>query len=410
MLTLDVPTLYIALLTAMLLFGVALGQAGEVPEGHGGLRHWAWSSWTAAAGFVMLAARVVLPEWVSALAGNLLIGLSLLLVGQALHRFLRQDDVPRWQIGLLVLHVALVGLALATGLPVPWRSAQVSLMYAIQLLPSVWLIACHLRTAERAIRMVGVTLGLTVTALLLRTVDALLSPQAYSSLFQASLGNGLTYMAAFLFPLGAGFGFLLANLERSTRRLRDLATHDSLTGCANRNLFDAQLRTTLEQARRDATPVSLLVLDLDHFKAINDRHGHQAGDAVLKACAQALQGRLRGADLLARLGGEEFAVVLARTPADDALRVAEDLRLAVAALTPVLPGLTDGTPDGHGTGQDGRSVHVSIRVSIGVATVAGEQAPTPDALYGLADRALYQAKAQGRDRSVHARDLPERAG
>jgi diguanylate cyclase (GGDEF)-like protein len=390
MATLHVPTLFLALLTAMLLFGLALGQAGDVPEGHGALRFWAWSSWSAAAGFVMLASRLVLPEWLSAMLGNTLIGLGLLLVGQALNRFLLQRDVPRWQIGLWLLLISLVALALVLGMPLSRRTALLSLLYALQLLPSVVLIGRHLGRTERAMRMVGVTLALTVAALLLRLADAVLEPQAYEQLFQASLGNGLTYMAAFLFPLGAGFGFLLANLERSTRRLREMATHDSLTGCANRNLFDAQLRTTLEQARRDRTAVSLLVLDLDHFKAINDRHGHQAGDAVLQACAQAMQARLRAADLLARLGGEEFAVVLARTPAHDALRVAEDLRHAVATLA------------------SDRQPGVAITVSIGVATAPlgpDGEALTPDALYGLADRALYRAKAEGRDRTVHVRDL-----
>ncbi len=390
--TLHVPTLFVALLTAIVLFGAALAHAGDIKGDHGALRRWAWGTWCAAAAFVMLSSRVVLPEAISVLSGNALIATSLLLISHALHRFLRQGDAPRWQFAIPPLHVLLMAFNLDE--PLAHRTALASVVNAIQLLPSVWLIHRHAATAERSMRMVGVTLGLTVVALLLRVVHATVEPQAYGNFFQASLGNGLTYLAAFMFPLGAGFCFLLANLERSSRRLEQLATHDALTGCANRTLFDAMLASTLEQSRRDGTPASLLVLDLDHFKAVNDRHGHLVGDAVLRACAQALKARLRASDLLARLGGEEFAVLLARSTRADALRVAEDLRLAVKGLD--LTTLTGVSPQADG---DWR-----ISISLGAATLPGGTTVAPDELYGQADRALYEAKRQGRDRVVHARD------
>ncbi len=391
--TLHVPTIFIALLMAIVLFGAALAHAGDVRADHGALQRWAWGTWCAAGGFVLLGSRQLLPETLSIVGGNTLIALSLLLTGHALHLFLRQADVPRWQVALVPLQ-SLMLLAILD-LPLSRRTAVLSMFYALQLLPSVWLIARHVGRAERSIRLVGVTLGMTVVALLLRTVHASLDPAAYADFFQASLGNGLTYMAAFLFPLGAGFGFLLANLERSSRRLEQMATHDALTGCANRTLFDAMLRTTLEQSRRDGTPASLLMLDLDHFKDVNDRHGHLTGDAVLRACAQALKARLRASDVLARLGGEEFAVVLARSTRADALRVAEDLRQAVAGLDlGAIAATSDGSP-------------WHITVSLGAATLPGGTAVAPDEFYGQADRALYDAKRQGRNRTVHATQAGE---
>ncbi|MEY2653130.1 MAG: hypothetical protein RLZZ524_157 [Pseudomonadota bacterium] len=384
--TLHIPTLLIALLTTVVLFGAALAHAGEVKDEHGALRRWSWATWCVAAAFVMLSSRGVLPEAVSVISGNALLALSLLLISQALHRFLRQDDAPRWQVAIVPIHVLLMAATLDQ--PLALRTAVASVVYAIQLMPSVWLIHHHAAHAERSMRMVGVTLSLTVLALLLRAVHASVEPLAYGNFFQASLGNGLTYLAAFMFPLGAGFCFLLANLERSSRRLELMATHDALTGCANRNLFDALLGTTLDQARRNGSPVSLLVLDLDHFKGVNDQHGHLAGDAVLRACAQALKARLRASDVLARLGGEEFAVVLARSSGADALRIAEDLRQTVAGLDlSRIAATADGQP-------------WRITVSLGVATLPGGGSITPDALYAQADRALYDAKRLGRDRVV----------
>jgi diguanylate cyclase (GGDEF)-like protein len=395
--TLHIPTLFVALLTTIVLFGAALAHAGKVKDDHGALRCWAWGTWCSAAAFVVLSSRVVLPEAFSVLVGNALIATSLLLISQAMYRFLRHGDAPRWQFAMPVLIVLLMAISLDK--PLAHRTALVSTVYAVQLLPSVWLIHRHGAHAERSMRMVGVTLGLTVLALVLRVVHASVDPDAYGNFFQASLGNGLTYLAAFMFPLGAGFCFLLANLERSSRRLEQLATHDALTGCANRTLFDAMRASTLEQARRDGTPAALLVLDLDHFKAVNDRHGHLVGDTVLRACAQALQTRLRASDLLARLGGEEFAVLLPHTSGTDALRIAEDLRLAVKALD--LGTITGLAAD---TGSDWR-----ITVSLGVTTLApaaagAASAPhvTPDEWYGQADRALYEAKRLGRDRVVPA--------
>ncbi len=392
-----VPTVLVALIAIIVMFGAALAHAGDLGDGSEALRHWHRAVWLAAAGSVMLVARLVLPEVISIVAGNALVSLSLLMIGHALHLFLRHAPVPRWQVAM-VPAVVLVALLMCRG-PMPPRTAALAVLFSAQLLPSVWLVVRHARVEEPSMRLVGITLGLTVMALLFRAVHASLAPEGYTDFFVTSTGNGLTYMAAFLFPLGAGFALLLAALERSAGRLQQLATHDGLTGCANRHLFDVLLRGALEQARRDGSPVSLLVLDLDHFKVVNDRHGHQAGDAVLKACASALQGRLRAADQLARLGGEEFAVVLPKVSAHDAQRVAEDLRVAVGQLDLGPLGLTPAT--------DMDAAPPRITVSIGIATTQGPAPITPDALYGQADRALYAAKDQGRDRSVHAAALGE---
>jgi diguanylate cyclase (GGDEF)-like protein len=159
------------------------------------------------------------------------------------------------------------------------------------------------------------------------------------------------------------------------------AVTDELTGLSNRRFFRDALETELQRAERFGNPLSLIVADLDDFKRINDRFGHQAGDEVLRTFAETLRGRIRGVDLGARLGGEEFAVLLPETDADGAKALAENLRAAVAGM--VVP-----------IGQH----QLRITASFGVA--AFPQTHTADELMTAADLALYSAKRQGKDRVI----------
>lgn len=168
-------------------------------------------------------------------------------------------------------------------------------------------------------------------------------------------------------------------------RLERLSTHDELTGLANRRLFGRHLERALARADRYHHPLSVLALDLDHFKQLNDRCGHAAGDAALKAVAAVLRESLREVDTVARAGGEELWVLLAHTGEEGAREVAEKLRRRIAALD--IEG-ADGQPLGH------------LSVSIGVATRHPGESAT--ALLGRADAALYDAKRSGRDRVASA--------
>jgi diguanylate cyclase (GGDEF)-like protein len=183
-------------------------------------------------------------------------------------------------------------------------------------------------------------------------------------------------------------------LRRRVQRLLDatqaLSHLDPLTGLSNRRFLVEQAPRIWRQARRDGTRVAALMLDIDHFKQLNDAYGHAAGDAVLCAVGRELAATVRPADVLARTGGEELVVLGLVGDPDEARRLAERLRLAVARTR---------TLDGHG-----------VTASIGVALtrpVDGEDAP--DALWRLVDRAdlaMYEAKQQGRDR-VAAHGVPQ---
>lgn len=175
---------------------------------------------------------------------------------------------------------------------------------------------------------------------------------------------------------------LFAQLQRAART-------DAKTGLANIAWWHELAEREVSRASRLGEPVSVLIADLDHFKAVNDTYGHLAGDAVLRSVATEFTSELREYDVVGRFGGEEFVVVLPATSLDRALRVAERLRERVAALVVEAPGRLD---------EDGRPAHVSrVTVSIGLASAPG-QAQDLSGLLQYADAALYAAKAAGRDR------------
>jgi diguanylate cyclase (GGDEF)-like protein/PAS domain S-box-containing protein len=169
--------------------------------------------------------------------------------------------------------------------------------------------------------------------------------------------------------------------KRAEKRLKELADHDSLTGLLNRRRFDEELRLTLLRLRRDGGQATLLLVDLDRFKSVNDTYGHKTGDDVLVAVAAALRDRLRETDVVARLGGDEFAAIALETGGEDARRVAADLAQALHALQ-----ITGGENE------------LTVTASIGVVFLDQVSMADEDDALVAADRALYQAKSGGRDR------------
>ncbi|WP_320669562.1 diguanylate cyclase [Patulibacter defluvii] len=176
----------------------------------------------------------------------------------------------------------------------------------------------------------------------------------------------------------------LENVGRHEEAEREAHT-DALTGLANRRRFDELLAAAVDRAHRDGRPVSLLVLDLDRFKEINDQHGHQTGDQVLREVAWTLRSGVRGIDAPARLGGEEFGVILPATDAAGAITLAERLRIGVEQI--------------RITTAAGRELRVTT--SVGIGTVPGAAAESGE-LVALADGALYRAKREGRNRTITA--------
>ncbi|MEO1482041.1 MAG: diguanylate cyclase [Myxococcota bacterium] len=180
-------------------------------------------------------------------------------------------------------------------------------------------------------------------------------------------------------------------LRQKAEQLELLTVTDELTGLSNRRHFFQRLETEIVRGDRRSTPVGFLMLDLDHFKSINDTYGHQGGDAVLVGVGAVLKRAVRPYDVPARYGGEEFCVLLPDTTADQAMEVAERLRKSIETL------------DVHH-----EQKRIPVTVSIGVSSAEGEPVDAK-ALVKRADQALYVAKSNGRNQAVNSRLRAERS-
>ena len=194
------------------------------------------------------------------------------------------------------------------------------------------------------------------------------SARALASAVMIGVAGGISAMAAMNREIGE------EERRALTERLHRLATYDGLTGCLNYQSFQATLINEVERTERYRRPLSVVIADLDGFKAINDRYGHAAGDSALMSIASALRAGVRSADLVGRIGGDEFAILLPETLTTDARQLVERLQMAVGSVA---------TPE-------------QLTLSFGLSTWHGPD-DSPSELLRRADTALYQAKQHGRD-------------
>jgi diguanylate cyclase (GGDEF)-like protein len=200
------------------------------------------------------------------------------------------------------------------------------------------------------------------------------------TLTSSNFFNSIAFLSLYIVMLIGSIGFILLAKEKADMKLFIAATYDQMTGIYNRGSFIGNAAALISLCARKERPVSLLLIDLDHFKMINDTHGHQVGDIVLKEFAQTIKSRLRKYDLFGRYGGEEFVILLPETDSETAYEIAERLR----------DGIEHSTVDMSGG--------ISYTISIGGVSIIPNQGTTIEMLFDLTDKALYQAKEKGRNR------------
>ncbi|KFN45586.1 hypothetical protein N790_09795 [Arenimonas malthae CC-JY-1] len=330
-------------------------------------------------GFVLLTQRDVLPPWLTIVVANALIALAFAAYGLALRRFFQ---LPA-RAGLLSLAVA---LAVATsawwGLVQPdltQRLIAISLVLAWMLGYSAWTIYRRSDARGPIRHVAGGAFLFSSLIMAYRAVVLVYDPGQVTTVFQLTHVQLLTYALGGILPVVATLGFLLLCTERSQRELERAARVDYLTGVYNRRAIEELGTRAIAAARRHGMSLAALVVDIDHFKRINDELGHAAGDHALVRAVERIRDELRTEDLLGRLGGEEFIVLMPSTDSASAVAAAERIRESFSAQPLVL-------------GDQRRQVTLSI----GVAVLAPADRQFSQLLQ-RADRAMYAAKKAGRD-------------
>lgn len=384
--TLHLPTLLMALTLAS---GVLAGAVLAVAWGsrlHKGLSLWGLGLVVNALSYPAFGLRDAGLLGVSIVLTNALTALCLVIHTLALMAFQRGrcDALPRW----LVWLPAVLNLVAAAALlhDDRWRNvfvAGLQATLALVLLSQAWAPGLHGR------RLTGRWVVIVGASLLFVTMVARTGSMLWASDWDIQFNvptqvQAATYFAVLAVLLLNSMGFVLMQMEHAVSQQHELASHDRLTGLYNRLALMELMDHHLALARRRHSPLALLMLDIDHFKLVNDQHGHLVGDEVLRQVAQRAQARLRNADMLARFGGEEFLALLPATTIEGARAVAEDIRRAVGDLPMVVNG-----------------VSIPVTISIGVHSSLPTEGPTAaEAMIDRSDQALYQAKHQGRNRVV----------
>lgn len=373
----DIRTFMLVLAIGNIGFAVIMAGYARTAAANPGMQVWAWSKLILGCAHLLAWLRPDLPYLAVTLAAH-----SALILGTAFEvaayciffGFTRWKRVlyPCAALALLVFHGARFGRASPSELMV--------LMSIIIALFSAAMAAILLRPAaghSLLRRLIGINDAIFCVAMSLRAWSGLVHPNM--AVFAPGAAQGVTYLAGYLILIVNGFGFLLLCKEKDDQKMAELATIDSLTGLVNRRAFFERTESARLLATRARSPIALMMIDIDHFKRLNDRFGHATGDEALCVFAATATQALRDLDIMGRLGGEEFALVLPGTDLEGALQAAERLRHAVAEA--VLP--TSGNK-------------YSMTVSIGVVVIDPNE--HINSALARADHALYAAKSAGRDR------------
>jgi len=374
---LDVATML--LMTAVASFAMAGALAAVRPEQREGIGLWALALVLHGTCYVLYALRGQVPAWASVVLANALLSGSFALILGAIEQF-HGRPAPWWR---MVLPVAVLTLLFALYIDrFTTRVGMLGVVLSLQLLLMLWALWRPAPPAQvRGAWLLTAGLGLQVLLLTSRGWLVATGRAGVEQLMQASALQAVSFVAAFVVVILASLGFILMAKDRSDAAHRHLAAHDALTGLANRRALMQMLERGVAHATRTQQECALLLLDIDHFKAINDTHGHLGGDQVLRHVAEVLRTRVRAQDFVGRYGGEEFMVLLPGTGREGALQLAETLRQAVADSACPLPGGA-----------------IATTISIGVCAGAAGLRGSAPALVQCADQALYAAKAAGRNR------------
>lgn len=376
-----VPTMLAMIIASSLMMATSMAVVGWGRR-RDGLGRWAAALLVNAIGHLLIMLRGLIPDVFSVVVGNLM--LSSVFVGMIAAVYQFQGRPVRWPLLLAPPLLVLVFVSVFID-NFPARVSFVGLVIGLQ---AVWALLAALShrhaTVGRGQWLLVAGLLLEAVVLGVRALVAISTHSEATNILQSSALQTLTFLATFSVVLVSSVGFVFMSRDRADENNRVLAALDPLTGVANRRSLIAALDRDVARAQRMREPMALMMVDIDHFKDVNDRYGHPAGDRVLCSVVNVLRQRVRAQDLVGRYGGEEFMVLLPDTGLTGAQQLARALCKAVEeSRCPA-----DGVP---GPG-------IAVTVSIGVFGGRLESGDSWDMLIAAADRALYQAKNNGRNR------------
>lgn len=386
---LDTKTLWMALVVSNLLFGVLMLAYAYPGTERPVIRTWAVGQILKGLGIAAIMVRAKLPPEI-AFAGNNIVLLGYFL---ELTAFLRYGGRNEWRpAALLLLAVLLAIINVAAVLTAQDRQTghfAAAFSSCMTVVTACGALAMAYSNRPRStVQMLLVGSNVLISAVfLIRAVRAAVSPEWIpDGNFPI---NQILFAVGYVFSITDGFCFLLLVKEDADRSLLRMATVDALTGLPNRAAFMERAADRLKLCRRTGRPAAVVMMDVDHFKSINDTFGHGAGDAVLANLGRVMTEHLREVDVCGRMGGEEFAFLLPGTPVEAAQHVAERLRHAVADMEVLV---------------DGR--HIPVTASFGIADPGPSESLEP--ALSRADARLYVAKAEGRNRVAPALEQAHR--
>jgi diguanylate cyclase (GGDEF)-like protein len=378
--TLDIFTLLLVLVLCNLATAAALWIAfAEVARD--GLPKWEISLLVQADAWALFAAGDYWPGIGGSVAAHCLLSASFMLQAMALIEF-QKRKAPASLLLVPPLIVAIV-YALLSG-DAQWRSATGNLLQAMSCSAVLWQLTKKSMYYQFSTQLLMLSAyGALMAIFLARAVASIAVPESMASPLDPSNAQSVSFLLIIIIVVLTSFGLLLMHKDRAEDEVHKLATMDPLTGVFNRRTFIDLAERELARCRRSNTPIRLLMMDLDHFKRVNDTLGHMVGDDVIKAFAQTVADCLRREDMLVRYGGEEFCVLLPGADAGTALTLAERIRAAI-----------------DNSRMQTRRGPVHITTSIGICGDEANAIDSIDSLLSCADGALYLAKAAGRNQVV----------
>ncbi len=382
----DIRTLSFVLMVVTGLMAGVMGIIWRTQKTYPGVGFWALSNLSAAFGFLFIGLRGVAPDLVTVLLGNFLAIGTMALAYGGNRSFVGLEDDHRTS--FLVMAVTMAGIFAFTYI-YPDILPRIFIASAATFIFSMLSFRVFLSAPKQRRTIVYTLVGyshLVFALLMIVRTAATFSYSRLDQFFQPDWIQAIFFMVFIVFAIIWTFNYVVLNNERlhidlrtAEAELLKLATTDHLTGIANTRAFFDAAETEIKRSRRHKIPLSLVLLDIDHFKRINDTHGHAAGDRVLRECSRLFSEITRQNDALGRIGGEEFAILLTHTDLARGRAVAESFRKAVEEMRIEL-------------GEE----QLRLTASFGVA--AFRPSDTLESFLQRADKNLYRAKELGRNR------------